>query len=251
MKKLVLFIYMVPFFAAAQNEGTVVYQTTASLQINVEDSGHSSEFSDMLPKERKFKNQLTFKDGTALYKAVEDEEPNEIRGNSGGGEFVFKMATPDNKIYHDLNKNELIESREFLGKYFLISGEPVKYKWKMTGESKTIAGYTCQQASFTDSTQTVIAWFTPEIPVSLGPGNYGQLPGLILGMDFDEGSRIVEATEIKLAAVNVEDIAIPKRGKKVTRQEYDNIVEEKMKEMGATRQGGGVRMIITEEVGGH
>lgn len=57
--------------------------------------------------------------------------------------------------------------------------------WKLTKESKEIEGFVCYKAIKTVTVpkgkRNIIAWYTPEIPISLGPKEYvGQLPGLIM-----------------------------------------------------------------------
>ena len=250
MKKILVLLLFVPMLVKAQQQGEITYVTKVTFEFQMDgDQNNADRIREMMPNQRAFNNVLYFKDGKALYVADQNDEPDEIRHSEGDAQFVVRMSTPDNQIYHNLNQNEKLESREFLGKYFLISGEPEKYNWKLTGATKTVAGYNCQEATFSDSTQTVTAWFTPEIPVSLGPGNFGQLPGIILAIDIDNGKRIIEASEIKLTAIDEDKIVQPKKGKKVSQQEFDEIVEKKMEELGGTRGGGGVRMIITEEIG--
>ena len=41
---------------------------------------------------------------------------------------------------------------------------------------------------------TISAWYTPQIPVSAGPGNYHGLPGLIL--EVNDGSETVICSKI-------------------------------------------------------
>lgn len=252
MKNLLLIILFFPFIIQAQNlEGIVNYETTVKLDLQL-DSKTASQFKHMLPKERKLKNVLHFKGSESIFLPAEENKDHEINENTSEGQIVFRMATPENKIYHNYDDNAKVESREFMGKYFLITGEPKTFKWKLTGEKKEIAGYQCQQAISTDTSQTTIAWFTPEIALSSGPGTFGKLPGLILGIESNDGNRITLATSVTLDKIDAELLVRPKKGKKVSQEEYDHITEEKMKEMGATRSGkGGVRMIIREEESGH
>jgi len=124
-----------------------------------------------------------------------------------------------------------------------------KYKWKMTGEQKSILDYPCMKATYEKDSTTVVAWFTPQIPVSAGPSRYTGLPGMILEMEFNDGERKVVATEVELKALEKDIIVAPKKGKKVTQEEYEKIQEEKMKELeqefgGSSSGSGGTRIII-------
>lgn len=84
----------------------------------------------------------------------------------------------------------------------------------------------------------VVAWYTPDIPISQGPENYWGLPGLIL--EVSDGKTVVLCSKIVMNPKEKKEIKAPKKGKIVSQQEYDKIVAEKMeewREMG--RQGGG------------
>jgi len=91
--------------------------------------------------------------------------------------------------------------------------------------------------------RVVTAWYTPEIPVSQGPGNYWGLPGLILEVNDERTailcSKIILNTDEKVA------IQAPSKGKKVSQKEFDKIRAEKLEEMserfrgGNNRRGGG------------
>ena len=65
--------------------------------------------------------------------------------------------------------------------------EAPKYEWTLHNEYKTIGNYKAQKATapvtfLEGDTGTIVAWFTPEIPVSGGPYFTWGLPGLIIEM---------------------------------------------------------------------
>ncbi len=81
----------------------------------------------------------------------------------------------------------------------------------------------------TPEDQEIVAWFTPEIPVSQGPGPYWGLPGLIL--EVNDGSTVLLCSKIVLNPEEKVRIEPPSKGKEVTQLEYEDIMEEKMMEM--------------------
>ncbi len=85
----------------------------------------------------------------------------------------------------------------------------------------------------------VIAWYTPQIPVNNGPGEYGGLPGLIL--EVSAGKTIMLCTKIVLNPEEKETIKKPSKGKEVSRAEYNLIVKEKTAEMREMYRGRGGR----------
>lgn len=87
-------------------------------------------------------------------------------------------------------------------------------------------------------TETITAWYTPMIPASHGPDEFGGLPGLIL--ELSTNNTVMLCTKVVLNPKEEVIIEVPSKGKEVTREAYVKIVEEKAKEM-ADRYGGSKR----------
>tara|TARA_R110000787_G_scaffold96274_4_gene199594 strand:- start:462 stop:1361 length:900 start_codon:yes stop_codon:yes gene_type:complete len=85
----------------------------------------------------------------------------------------------------------------------------------------------------------VTAWYTPMIPVKNGPGEYAGLPGLILELNFYRTTIL--CSKIVLNPNEAEEIKAPKKGKEVTREEYNKIVKAKTEEMRENFKNGGGR----------
>lgn len=91
-------------------------------------------------------------------------------------------------------------------------------------------------------TETITAWYTPMIPASHGPDEFGGLPGLIL--ELNTSNTTILCTKVVLNPKEEIAIEVPEKGKEVTKAEYQKIVDEKAKEMserygGQNRRGGG------------
>jgi len=203
--------------------------------------------------DRTQKIELLFTADQSLRRFVEEEDrpETEMAGPGGMGTVRFVSTfSPDVAVYHNFTAGKKVEQRESAGKKFLIQDSITKNNWKLTGETKTILGYTCQkaitQATFksfnmqmTDGemkrtekvdTMNVIVWFTPAISIPAGPEYQGQLPGLILETESRNGSVVCTAVEIS-PNVKVEEIKEPKSGKKITKAEYEKEVDELQKQM--------------------
>ncbi|MDC6365789.1 MULTISPECIES: GLPGLI family protein [Flavobacteriaceae] len=94
--------------------------------------------------------------------------------------------------------------------------------------------------------QIITVWYTPEIPVSQGPGQYWGLPGLIL--EVNDGRTAILCSKLILNPEEKISIEAPSKGKKVTQEEFDEIVAQKMEEMrkrfeGERRRGGNRIMV--------
>ena len=87
-------------------------------------------------------------------------------------------------------------------------------------------------------TVNIVAWFTTEIPVPAGPAEYqGQLPGLILEMDVNDGRQVFRALEIA-PTTDVTAIKAPEGKKRYTPAEFRAEREKMMEEMQRNNRGG-------------
>ncbi len=199
----------------------------------------------MIPPERKSKNQLFFNEKESIYKVLDEEEDINREVATGGARVQFRMrGAPDNESYTNLEDGSSIDKTEFAGRVFLISGEE-EIEWKITGETQMISGYQCMKATYMRDTIPVTAWFTPQIPISLGPAQYRGLPGMVLSVDINEGRRTIKVTDVDLRELTTDEaIVAPQKGKKVTRKEFIKIRDEKMAEMQEMSGGRGGTFII-------
>jgi len=244
MKKSLLFISAIIlglYLNAQENtSGIVVYEQVMKLDIKLE--GDAAQFAHMMPKERKSNKVLYFNSDATLFENGKSEEDEDMSMHSGGANVMIKMEEPENKVFTDLSSNKQIEQREFMTRVFLIEGE-VANQWKITGKQKMILDFPCQEAVTEKDSTKMIAWFTPAIPVSAGPANYGGLPGLVLAVESEDGKQKTIATSVDFSPLADDILQKPKKGKKVTRDEFDKVVAEKMKEMGG-EHGEGRQMMI-------
>tara|TARA_R110001599_G_scaffold85543_3_gene229513 strand:+ start:14865 stop:15614 length:750 start_codon:yes stop_codon:yes gene_type:complete len=190
-------------------------------------------------------------------------------GRQDGSRFGGMMSFGSGLKYKNTKEGIVLEESEFFGKQFLITESGTKPDWKLGAETKKIGNYICYKATLVKEvdpfslssfsrrgndnteekkekkpkTMIVTAWYTPQIPVSQGPGEYWGLPGLIL--EVNAGTTTVLCTEITLNPEEKVTLKMPKKGKKVTREEYNKIVKKKTDEMreqfrgrGGNRQGG-------------
>jgi len=245
MKRILSTILLVlPFLLSAQTSGEITFKETIKLEIELPEG--MEQFKDMVPTSQDFTKLFSFNEKATIYKdkpVDKEDKNNSVSAQEGGMQFQMDFARPDNQIYCDLETGKTVEKQDFMGKKFLINGEAKRHKWKMTGEQKTILDYACQKAIFKDTSRTTVAWFTTQIPIATGPASYAGLPGMILELDIDEGKHTIQATHVELKELEKGVIVAPKKGKKVTKEEFKKIVEEKTKEM-KEQFGGSGNMII-------
>jgi GLPGLI family protein len=262
MKKWILVLMgagLVLTAAAQQKEGRVVYERTMQLQIRFSGGPGSEHLEQMMPKSKTDKLELLFGNDQTLWRALPDDEAEESSFGGNGMQVRMMVAGADDVLYTHLGEKRKVELKELFEKKFLIADSIKPLKWKMTGQTKMVLGKNCQQAMATNiqtrtqminengtmsrkeisDTMPIIAWFTPEIPVTAGPGEYQtQLPGLILEMDISNGRQVYKALEIS-PKVELASIKEPAGKKKITAEEYKVEREKLMQEMQMNMGGGG------------
>lgn len=250
MKNLVVILLaFFPLFIVAQTEGIIQFKETVSLQIDLPEG--MEEFAAQIPSSQSSNMTLIFNSKETLYESAKNNKETEdlnMGSKDSGMQIKMNFEKPDNKTFTNIENGVVIKKEDFMGKKFLIEGEVKKYKWKLTSEQDTILNHICTKATFQDSTNNYIAWFTPQIPIAAGPGSISGLPGMILKLNKNDGQILIEATSIELKKLDKDAIKIPKKGKKVTMEEYKEIQNEKIKELekefGGSGSGNGTRIII-------
>lgn len=225
---------------AQYTEGVVTYKEeiknpkAAEIRKKLEERGFNAD----IPDTDISKKTLYFNATESIYKqkamSKEDKLKQEQAFRSGGkGIKIMKMRSDDNNaFYRQTKENKTTESKTFMGKQFLIETDEDKIAWKVTGRAEKIGQYQVLEAVSKNGNDTIQAWFTPQIPVSTGPHTFGQLPGLILLVNVNQGEKVYSATSFDLRSLTAEEqISQPKKGKKVTKKQYKEIVKQKTEEM--------------------
>ena len=257
------FVFISIFFSlsifAQQKEGKVIYQRTMQMQIQINDNDHLQQ---MMPKSRTDKFELSFGNNQSVWKHI-DEDENTDEMNTNGMQIRMMAPGQNDIIFYDFGAAKKTEQRDMMDKKFIITDSIRKLNWKLTGETQTILGHVCQQAiaqrtgkrtqmnmdngkmerKEINDTTNIVAWFTSDIPVPAGPEVQGQLPGLILALDMNNGRMVYRALELS-PKVDVATIKEPTKGKKVTPDEFTKEREKMMQEMQKNNQGNGNRVII-------
>jgi GLPGLI family protein len=245
---------------AQQKEGKVIYQRVAQMQIQVAgNAGANDMIAQNLPKSRTDKFELSFGGNKSILKHMDEEmDNNEINGNG----MQIRMMAPgqDDIVYHNFDAGTRVDQREMFDKKFIVNDSVRKLSWKLGEDTKTILGHECRKATAQrtgkrmqmtmdngkmerkeiDDTSNIVAWFTTDIPVSAGPDVQGQLPGLILALDLNDGRMVYQAIELS-PKVDLSSIKEPTKGKKVTPDEFTAERNKMMDEMQRNNQGNGAR----------
>lgn len=205
--------------------------------------------------EKKF--VLTFNKQESMF--LEDEKIDAISGATDSWGAYFSRGD----MYRNSKENTITQSQEFYGKRFLVKDTDYKIDWTMGTETKKIGDYTVYKAlaivktsdiswynfSWGDlrpskkdengkeiiKTTTIEAWYTPQIPVSHGPGEFYGLPGLVL--EVKAGDTVMLCSEVSLNSGEKVKIKAPVKGEVITKANYAKTIKEKMMDMRNNRMG--------------
>ena len=253
-------------FAQKNFQGKATYMSKTTMDM--------SRFGKMTEQQKKQRMQrmksflektytLTFNKTASSFK---EEVKLEAPGASGPS---WGRSNGQGSIYKNTKDQVMIEDVEQFSKRFLVTEKMEQAQWELGMDTKKIGQYTCYKATLVkedtnidwgsifsrntkkkDSTKTkdvkpakkmlsIVAWYTPQIPVSTGPDKYYGLPGLIL--EINAGRTTMLCTEVAISSKEVLEIEEPNKGKEVSRDEYNKIVKVKTEELKARFQNRGGR----------
>jgi len=235
-------ITMIAISQSDNTQGSVTYEEV--IKFNIQMDNMTPEMEALMPKENQSSTILHFNQDASRYENLEKADDDIIDHETEGGGVKIMISQPENIIYRDLKNKTSIEQTEFMTRVFLIESDYSKDEWKLTGNQKMILDFPCQEAIKAEEEDTVSVWFTPAIPVSSGPGEYANLPGLVLAVEAEHGDRTIIAKSVDFKETDPENIIKPKKGKKVTKEEYMAIVKEKTQEMGGDGSAEGTKTVI-------
>lgn len=216
--------------------GTITYQLTTRYTFPPTGKPEWDEYAKTLPTEHRTDKVLYFNSIASLFKEPGGEKESlSIKEQKAMYMANYgKAPRPEMKqIYCDFSNKRKVELQNFMSRDFIVESDiPVK-KWKLNNNRLKILNYTCIEAIQIMGTDTIKAWFTPEIPISAGPDDYYGLPGIILAVER-KGTTIYLASSISLDPAEEEVLLEPNLGRKVSQKQFEKIVAEKTQEWKTT-----------------
>lgn len=178
------------------------------------------------PQFKIMKSTLTFSNNKTLFKPIEE---------AAAMNWYTMAASQNNMIYTDLAASHSIAQKKVFEETFLVSDSTRKIKWKITDETRNIAGYDCRRANalMMDSVY-VVAFYTDEIVPSGGPESFSGLPGMILGVALPHDNITWFATSVSDKAVPSGTIIPPKKGKPTNNKSLKETLISVMKNWGSS-----------------
>ena len=196
----------VVFSTQAQVQAQIVYKRTVTL-------GQGDHF---------YFDTLKFSNNKLLY--IENHKMDQWWTEQ---KWRITIHPEDRKRYINMNTQELVDQQFNFDKkhYELKKAKEAPFEWTLLNEFKKIGKYKVQKATthqiaFDGEKLEVTAWFTPEIPIGVGPDAIWGLPGLIIEMRI--AGQLAGGYALESINYNPVSITIPNKGVLVSEEKVQS-----------------------------
>jgi len=238
-QKNILFVFLLFVFSVTRLQAQVIIGSFSEVNKNTQKikvlKVEYNENTSFIPKiTQQHKGILYVSDDFSFYKTefnFEKINAKEIRSENRN--IIIIDSDDGNEYFSEIivNRKEKILTEYLfedmtLKKYFAVYEKQPDMKWELLEDEKQINDYKCKKAKTTFRGRTYEVWYTPEIPVSVGPWKFNGLPGLILSVtDSTDNFYSWEVASIKHSEEEYfdfqENINNKSKFQKISYQEFD------------------------------
>jgi GLPGLI family protein len=227
MKKLLIIaIGLFSFTANAQvfvDRANIEFEVKANVKKNMGSSDWAERMGDKIPVFKVEYFDFTFADNKSVYKfnRLQDKE-----------KFPEWMRSENKNVWFtDFNTGKINVEKEMIGSLFNVEDSMPKMEWRLTSETRNIAGFNCKKAvsKIFDSVY-VFAFYTEEIMIPGGPCSINGLPGMILGLTIPRLFTSYIATKVSVNGIDATTVKAPVAKKAYTNKALKALVDERTKD---------------------
>ena len=231
MKKIII-MALLAGYVSISNAQTFIDKASIEFEVktNVKKTLGEAPWMEMLKENMpQFKTgyyKFTFSNNKSIYKFDRWDEGPKVP------EFLRK-DDEKNVYYFDYTAEKIYQQKAIVGSNFMVEDSIPKINWRLTNESREIAGYNCRKAVgvIMDSVY-VFAFYTEEIMIPGGPCTISGLPGMIMGLTIPRLYTSFIATKVIVNDIKEEEIKPAASKKYNTRKELRTLITERAKEWG-------------------
>ncbi|MFW2478418.1 MAG: GLPGLI family protein [Sediminibacterium sp.] len=170
--------------------------------------------------------QLFFNTDSTLYQPVGSVSP-----------FLHGTGVPmaeKNRVFNRLSSFQYIAQKNAYSEQRLIRDTLVKIQWKLTDETREIAGFECRRANgLIQDSIYLVAFYADAIKTKGGPERFHGLPGMILGLAIPHYHITYFATRIEPIIIQLDkqySSLFEKQEKSILQSDYFNEMVGYLKE---------------------
>lgn len=221
MKKTFIITFALAFLVSSTLRGQTIFLDKVSIDftktvavwplVKEIDQRWYDQGKDRMPKQTISQFNFTGDAKQSIYKRTKEAEI--PRG------MYFEPFADNNVVYTDYASGTSISQKPVYEETYLVQDSLLKVKWKITADTRMIAGFECRKAiGILFDTVAVFAFYTDEIMINGGPEGITGLPGMILGVGIPRLHTTWFATQVKrLDAIDPKKVAPATKGKKGNR----------------------------------
>jgi GLPGLI family protein len=145
----------------------------------------------------------------------------------------YRPVADKNIVFTDYRSGKTIAQKPVFEEIFLMEDSLVKIKWRITPDTRMIAGYECRKAiGILADSIAIFAFYTDELMISGGPEGIHGLPGMILGVGIPRLHATWFATKVDVFDVNMNIVMPATKGKKVDRPTMMKSLDKVLRQWG-------------------
>ncbi len=210
-------------------KGRVEYEKKINQFKSVEGKEDNVWVKEMMKVYPKFINdifELRFDEKKSVYKLAKENTDNKYMM------WGTKPSETD-AVVQDLQDKIVSTQRDVFENTYLIKDSLRNLDWRITDETREIAGFECRKAvtKICDSVY-VVAFYTDQIVISSGPESFGGLPGLILGLAVPRLYTTWFATKLELIEPTNVQLNPTQKGKKTNWKDLTTELKKAFKDWG-------------------
>jgi GLPGLI family protein len=214
-------------------QGRIEYQKQLNMhaRMNQMSNGEEDSWTDGLKKGID-QYQITyfdysFSNNTTLYKPGRENE------TANKNPFWGEAPAEQNVVYSRLDSMQSISQKKVFEQLFVVKDSIRPIRWKITDETRKIAGFDCRRANaiIMDSIY-VVAFYTDAIITPGGPESFSGLPGMILGVALPHEHITWFATKVLVDDIKEDALKPPVKGKAVNNKELNTAISKSIGKWG-------------------
>ena len=190
------------------SKGSIEFEVITNVKKTMGNNTFDEQLKELMPTFKTAYYNYTFADNKSIFKFDRYDE------KKGKLPEFLKRDEDINEWYSDFSTGLTYMQKNIWGSPINFKDSITNIQWKLSNESRMIAGFNCRKAvgKIMDSVY-VFAFYTDEITISGGPCSINGLPGMIMGVTIPRLYMSILATKLTVTDVKestIKPIAVKK-----------------------------------------
>ena len=222
---LLSFLFIMLQVSAQQfiNKGTIEFEVITNVKKTMGNNTFDEQLKELMPTFKTAYYNYSFADNKSIFKFDRYDE------KKGKLPEFFKISEDTNEWFSDFNTGVTYKQKSIWGSPINFKDSIATIQWKISNESRIIAGFNCRKATgkIMDSVY-VFAFYTDEITISGGPCSINGLPGMILGVTIPRLYMSMLATKLTVTDIKENTIKPITVKKYYTNKEIKTMLDKRI-----------------------